>query len=154
MRWLLLGIGPPKDKLASALADQYVRRLKPYGRYEETWLPKGRGSTPEELRHAESEALRKALPDGFRRVVLDERGELLTSPQLAASLEAQALQGQPRFAFLIGGAHGHDPQLREDAHQVLALSRLTLPHALARVLLIEQLYRAMTLLRGEPYHKT
>jgi 23S rRNA (pseudouridine1915-N3)-methyltransferase len=87
------------------------------------------------------------------RVVMDERGQLLTSAELAQQLERWMNSGAKQISFIIGGAAGLEPSLRDSADLLLALSPMTLPHELARVILSEQLYRAMTIIRGEPYHK-
>lgn len=87
------------------------------------------------------------------RVAMDERGELLTSAELSAWLEEWMLRGTRHVAFFIGSAHGLDPTLREECEHTLALSPMTFPHELARAMLAEQLYRAATIIRGEPYHK-
>jgi 23S rRNA (pseudouridine1915-N3)-methyltransferase len=86
-------------------------------------------------------------------VALDEGGRLITSETLADWIDDQMVGGVRYVSFLIGGAHGLDDDVREDASWSLSLSPMTLPHQLARVVLLEQLYRAMTIIRGEPYHK-
>jgi|SRR5687767_12585621 23S rRNA (pseudouridine1915-N3)-methyltransferase len=93
-----------------------------------------------------AERLRAALPKHARIVALDEHGEHLTTVQFAQLLKAET-------AFVIGGPDGLDPGVKKDAFLVLRLSSLTLPHALAQVVLMEQLYRAATLLIGHPYHR-
>jgi 23S rRNA (pseudouridine1915-N3)-methyltransferase len=90
--------------------------------------------------------LRAALPRNARLVVLDERGQDYGTRQFAGLLKSET-------AFVIGGAEGLDPALRQEADILLRLSALTLPHALAQVVLVEQLYRAATLLTGHPYHR-
>lgn len=90
--------------------------------------------------------LRAALPAGARLVALDERGKDLTTVQFSRLLGVET-------AFVVGGPDGLDDKLKQDAHLLLRLSSLTLPHALAQVVLMEQLYRAATLLAGHPYHR-
>ena len=101
---------------------------------------------------AEATRLAAALPARCRRVVLDERGSELTTPDLAQRLE-KWLAGGEDVAFLIGGPDGLDAALKQRAAETLRLSSLTLPHALVRVLLAEALYRAASLLKGHPYHR-
>ena len=96
--------------------------------------------------------LRSRLPRGARLVALDERGRDLGTVQFARQLEAWRREGDP-VAFLIGGPDGLAPDLKREAQLLWRLSALTLPHALAQVLLCEQLYRAATLLAGHPYHR-
>ncbi len=104
------------------------------------------------LLEAEAGRIRGALPRGARLVALDERGRDLSSAQFAAKLRAWAAERAPT-AFVIGGPDGLDPRLKDEAELLLRLSAFTLPHALAQVLLCEQLYRAASLLAGHPYHR-
>lgn len=114
--------------------------------------PRRSGDTPQALQAADSERLRARLGGGERVVVLDERGTALSTAALAERIEAWQHDGRD-VALLIGGADGHSPGLRAQADELVSLSALTLPHALARLLLVEQLYRAYTLLIGHPYHR-
>ena len=99
-----------------------------------------------QLKPAAAGKIRGKIPGNVRLVALDERGKDLSTRQFAALLRAPT-------AFVIGGADGLDPSLRKEASLLLRLSTLTLPHALAQVVLCEQLYRAATLLTGHPYHR-
>ena len=90
--------------------------------------------------------LRAALPKGVRTIVLDEKGRELSTAQFAKLLQAPA-------AFIIGGADGLSAATKSEAHSVIRLSAMTLPHALAQVILLEQIYRAATFLTGHPYHR-
>jgi 23S rRNA (pseudouridine1915-N3)-methyltransferase len=115
--------------------------------------PEPRGSkTREQLLAAEKGRIRDAVPAGSRIVVLDERGDDLTTLKLARRLEAWMQDGRDA-ALLIGGADGLDAELKAQADEQLRLSSLTLPHGLARLLLCEQLYRAVSVLRNHPYHR-
>ena len=115
--------------------------------------PEPRGSkTREQLLTAERGRIRDALPAGSRIVVLDERGDDLTTLKLARRLEAWMRDGRD-VALLIGGADGLDEELKAQADDRLRLSSLTLPHGLARLLLCEQLYRAVSVLKNHPYHR-
>lgn len=93
------------------------------------------------------------LPDGLYVVALDERGRETTSEEFAAWLQRRMTSGGRGICFVIGGADGISQEIAALAKEQLSLSRMTLPHRLARVVLLEQLYRAMTILRGEPYHR-
>ena len=101
---------------------------------------------------AEAQRIDAACPKGARRVVLDERGAAVTTPQLAERLQRWRADGRD-VALLVGGPDGLDATLKAGAGETLRLSDLTLPHALVRVLLAEALYRAGTLLQGHPYHR-
>lgn len=102
---------------------------------------------------AEGALLLARVPGGARRVVLDERGLVLPSPDFAARLAAERDRGTGDLAILIGGADGLDPALRSGADWALSFGAMVWPHALARVMLAEQLYRAATILAGGPYHR-
>ena len=112
----------------------------------------GKKLKPGDAKAAEAEAILGRLKPQDWLVALDERGKLLDSVELSAYL-AKAQGGAKDLLFVIGGDEGLDDSVRGAAHQVMSLSRMTLPHRLARVVLIEQLYRAFTILKGEPYHK-
>lgn len=101
---------------------------------------------------AEAEALLGALPSRGRLIALDERGEDISSSALAALLERCAQDSVTALVFAVGGPYGHAPVVRERAWRVLRLSSLVLAHAVARVVLVEQIYRACTIRKGEPYH--
>jgi len=120
---------------AEAARDGYLERM-PRG-YEVRLL---------QLKPSAAAGLRRRIPARTRLVALDERGRDLTTAQFAALLDAPV-------TFLIGGAEGLDPALKKEASLLLRLSALTLPHALAQVVLCEQLYRAATLRTGHPYHR-
>jgi 23S rRNA (pseudouridine1915-N3)-methyltransferase len=120
---------------AEAARDEYLKRM-----------PRGYEVRLVQLKPSAAGKIRKEIPANTRLVALDERGKDLTTKQFAALL------GEPT-AFVIGGADGLDPVLKKEASLLLRLSALTLPHALAQVVLCEQLYRAATLLTGHPYHR-
>ena len=115
--------------------------------------PEARGSkTREQLLAAEKGRIREHLPNNPRLVVLDERGDDLTTLKLAKRLEAWMQDGRD-VALLIGGADGLDEEFKQKADDKLRLSSLTLPHGMARLLLCEQLYRAVSVLKNHPYHR-
>jgi 23S rRNA (pseudouridine1915-N3)-methyltransferase len=110
----------------------------------------GRSTT--QMLAAEAQRIRAQWSPGFHKVVLDERGQLLTSAEFARSLSSARDEAR-RIAFVIGSADGLDAGIKAEADTLLALSRLTLPHGLVRVMLAEQLYRAVSSLQGHPYHR-
>jgi 23S rRNA (pseudouridine1915-N3)-methyltransferase len=120
---------------AEEARDEYLKRM-----------PRGYEVKLIQLRPSAAGKVRKEIPAHTRLVALDERGRDLTTKQFAALL------GEPT-TFVIGGADGLDPAIRKEASVLLRLSSLTLPHALAQVVLCEQIYRAATLLTGHPYHR-
>lgn len=133
----------------------YTARLRRYCdfafRIVET--PKTWGRLPaSELTRREGELLLELLPSYGAVYLLDERGEQPTSPGLASLLERRLSHGPSQVAFVIGGAYGISGAVKEAYRECLSLSRLTFSHQLVRIILLEQLYRAFTILRGEPYH--
>ena len=136
----VLAIGKLKDPRLDGLCDEYVKRSR-------ALLPIERMSC-----RGDREQQQRAGEGGAPVVLLDERGEQLDTPTLAQWLARWRDDGVRRVDLLIGDAHGFDDAARSRADRVLALSRLTLPHRLAQILLVEQLYRAGTILTGHPYH--
>lgn len=132
--------------------EHYVKRLQRSIDLEVVVLPDaGKGDVGYQQR-AESERILAALRPGERLVVLDERGRSATSPGFAALLGAWRDQGVRQVAFVIGGAYGMTDAVREKADLVLSLSSMVFPHQLVRVLFVEQLYRAFSILQGTGYH--
>jgi 23S rRNA (pseudouridine1915-N3)-methyltransferase len=113
---------------------------------------RGGGKNVDQLMAAEGARILSAIPPRCRTVALDERGRQWTTVKLADSISGWMKNGGDT-AFIIGGADGLDASIKNSADEVLALSALTLPHALARVLLAEQLYRALSLIKRHPYHR-
>ena len=110
------------------------------------------GSSANRARQTEAERILAAVPSGGVKVALDERGKAISTAQLASQIEDWMTQGRD-ICFLIGGADGLDGAVKSKADLVLSLSNMTLPHALVRVVLAEQLYRAMSIIRNHPYHR-
>lgn len=139
-----------------AAAALFEERLSHYARVQVTEVREARKIEGKDVARAiaaEGDALLAAVPKRAVLFALDERGAQPTSEEFSADLASRAVQGESSFAFVMGGALGLDPRVRKAARKTLALSKMTLPHELARVVLLEQLYRAMTIQRGEPYHK-
>jgi 23S rRNA (pseudouridine1915-N3)-methyltransferase len=149
----LLAIGRDRSGLFAPAVDEYLSRLSRTLKVELVELPEARrqAGTPQ-AREEEGATLLARLKPGERLVALDERGEQPSSLELARRLARWQERGQD-VALVIGGADGLAPAVLARADERLSLSRLTLPHRLARLVLVEQLYRAVTILRGEPYHK-
>jgi len=153
VRLRILAVGKDRSGLYQPAVEEYLSRLSRYGKVELVEVPEARrhAGTPQ-AREEEAEALLDRLGPRERLVALDERGPEHTSPELARRLAAWQAGGRD-VALVIGGSDGLSPRLLEKADERLSLSRLTLAHRLARLVLAEQLYRAFTILRGEPYHK-
>ena len=145
MRLHVFTIGKPKLAFARAGVEEYLARLKGSGGVEITELKGGK-------REQES-ALLLERSEGMLRVAMDERGEEVTSKDLAAKISRWELDRVKGVAFLIGGAEGHTEELRRKADWRWSLSKLTLMHELALIVLLEQLYRARSINAGSPYHR-
>jgi 23S rRNA (pseudouridine1915-N3)-methyltransferase len=145
MRIRIVAVGGVKQRAARELCDEYLARISRYSACEEVELS---SAPPAKLAAAFTRATAES-----NVVALDERGEALTSPAFAQRLERLASRGKGVVSFLIGGADGLPRATLDRADERWCLSRLTLPHRLARVVLAEQLYRALTILRGEPYDR-
>lgn len=154
MRLLIVAVGQRVPDWAQTAYDDYAKRFPPELRVEiKTVKTEPRGSkTLETLLAAERARIEAQIPRGTRVVVLDERGTTLTTKALAERLRTWQLEGDD-VAMVIGGPDGLEPAFRQAAHERIRLSDLTLPHALARVLLIEQLYRAWSVNANHPYHR-
>ena len=154
MRLLVVAVGQRVPDWAQAAWDDYAKRLPPELRLELKAVktePRGSRTLPT-LLAAERERIEAAIPKGARVVALDERGTSLSTMALAAKLKAWPLENDA-VALVIGGPDGLDPAFRQGAHERIRLSDLTLPHAMVRVLLAEQLYRAWSINAGHPYHR-
>ncbi len=154
MKLLIVAVGLRVPDWAQTAWDDYVKRFPPELKVElRAVKTEPRGSrTLETLVAAERGRIEAAIPRGTRVVALDERGTSLTTAALAAKLKAWQIESDD-VALVIGGPDGLDPAFRQAAHERIRLSDLTLPHAFARVLLIEQLYRAWSINANHPYHR-
>lgn len=154
MKFTVLTIGHKLPDWAQEACDDYLKRFPPDWKVEVKALkaePR-EGKPVAAIMQAEAARLEAALERGTRRVILDERGTRLTSVQLAERTEAWQHDGRD-VALVIGGADGLDPAFKRTADEAIRLSDMTLPHAMARVLLLEQLYRAWSLQHNHPYHR-
>ena len=151
MRIVIAALGRARRGPIHDLSAEYAKRL--------SWTVDLREVEPKkrldgaELSAHEADLLRAQIPDGAILVAIDERGRDLTSQDFAKTLGRWRDDGRGTVAFLIGGAFGLDPALRAEADLVLSFGKATWPHLLVRAMLIEQVYRAETILVGHPYHK-
>ncbi len=155
MRISLINIA---NKMPAWIVDgerEYLKRIN-HGKYScrliEIKAEKIPHKTSEENMLFEAEKIRRQIPDGSLVIVFDEKGKQFTSVAFAQKLEALA-NIQPNLAIIIGGADGVHPTLKKAAHICISLSSLTYPHALVRVIALEQIYRAITILEKHPYHR-
>lgn len=134
----MAAVGRLRERPLRQVADDYLGRIRRYVRCDEHELRDGA-------------ALGRAMPEAALRVALEVKGETLSSPELALRLERWGATGKGVIGFLVGGAEGLPRPISRAAAVRLSLSPLTLPHRLARIVLYEQIYRALSTLRGEPY---
>ena len=151
---MIAAVGKPRDRHLAAAIDEYETRAARYWPLDVVAVREasGRGVEPEEAKSREGERLLERVPAGAVVVACDERGEQLTSAEFA-KLVSGARESARDIAFVIGGAFGLPSAVRQRATRSIQLAPFTLPHELARLVLAEQLYRAGTIVRGEPYHK-
>jgi 23S rRNA (pseudouridine1915-N3)-methyltransferase len=150
----VIAVGRLKERYWREAADEYLKRLGPYATVRVAEV------ADRDLSHDEAQAVGaegadtlRALPPSAYVVALDRSGRQLSSEQFADWLAAHGLGGRSSIAFVLGGAAGLAPEVLARADERLSLGALTLPHQLARVVLLEQLYRAFRIMRGEPYHR-
>ncbi len=154
MRLTIVAVGQKVPDWAQTAYDDYAKRFPPELKVElKAVKTEPRASkTLENLLAAERQRIEAVIPKGTRVVALDERGTAVTTVALSARLTGWQLSGDD-VAIVIGGPDGLDPAFKQAAHERLRLSDLTLPHAMVRVLLIEQLYRAWSITVNHPYHR-
>lgn len=146
MKWQITAIGKPSLRYAKLGVEEYEKRLR---RYADLTL---QTDTKDQGQEKNSDFL-IARSEGAIRIAMDERGDSWTTGDFAARVRNWQMDGVRKVAFLIGGADGHSESLRKESDHLLALSAFTLQHELALLVLLEQLYRVHTVLRGEPYHR-
>jgi len=158
MRISIFSVGRLKAGPERLLLDRYVERATQSGRslglsVALREFPESRAARAEERTAQEANALVAALPEGARLIVLDERGDAPTSAEFARRIGVWRDDGLANLVFAIGGADGHGPAIRSRAELGIAFGAMTWPHQIVRLLLAEQIYRAMTILSGHPYHR-
>ncbi|TAJ83452.1 MAG: 23S rRNA (pseudouridine(1915)-N(3))-methyltransferase RlmH [Gallionellaceae bacterium] len=155
MKLFILAVGNKMPEWITSGFNEYTKRMPreaALSLIEVKPEPRTTGKTVAQMMEAEAQRINAALPKDVTRIVLDERGAHLSTKQLAQKM-GEWLGGGRDVAFIIGGADGLHESVRGSAQQLLALSALTLPHGMVRVLLAEQLYRAYSLLHNHPYHR-
>lgn len=151
MKLTIICVGSVRGNLRESIRD-YQGRIARYFSLDVIEVPEGRG-TPAVIRTSEAVPIVSRLPRDGRVYALTREGKRFSSRDLASQLEEMANYGPSRAVFVLGGAFGLGEKVLEAADRRVSLSDLTLPHELARAVLFEQLYRAGTIIRGEPYHK-
>jgi len=155
MRITIVAVGRLKERFWTEAADEYLKRLGPYADVrvvEVADRDPGKGGEARALADEGADVL-KALAPGSHVIALEIGGKQVSSEGLSQKLSALGLEGKSNVTFVIGGSHGLSAQVLSRADERVSLGPLTLPHNLARVVLLEQIYRAFRIARNEPYHK-
>lgn len=155
MKVTFLVVGRTIDKHLTTLINDYAERVKHYVPFEMVVVPELKNTkalSAEQQKERESELLQKQLRPGDHIVLLDEGGHEFRSMEFAAYLEKKQAQAARRLVFIVGGPYGFAPAIYALANEKVSLSKMTFSHQMVRLFFVEQLYRAMTILRGEPYH--
>ena len=159
MRITIAAVGRLKRAPERDLCDDYLDRASRLGRQAGVnalailEVPESRLPDAPARKQQEAEQLSARLPDGAKLVCLDERGDVLDSEQFSKLIRSQADDGTPDLVFVVGGPDGLDPDFLKRATNTLSFGRMTWPHRLVRVMLAEQIYRAVTLMVNHPYHR-
>ena len=155
MKITLLSLGKTEEKYLAEGIDLYLKRLKHYIKLETTEIPElknTKGLSQVQQKTKEAELIMKKLNPTDFVILLDERGQELTSLQFADLLNKRMLASTQNLVFVIGGPYGFDNSVYQRANEKLSLSKLTFSHQMVRLFFVEQVYRAFTILKGEPYH--
>jgi 23S rRNA (pseudouridine1915-N3)-methyltransferase len=155
MRIHLLVVGKTNQDFVEKGVSEFVGRLKHYIPFEMEILPDLKNTknfSSEQLKEKEGELILKFIQSGDYIVLLDEHGKEFTSLKLAEYLEKKTHTVPKRLLFIVGGAYGFSQKVYEAANEKIALSKMTFSHQMIRLIFVEQLYRAMTILNNEPYH--
>lgn len=151
----LIVVGKTDSKEVDALVDMYVKRINFYNRFTITYIPDIRNSknlSQAQQKSAEGEAILRLLEPSDRVVLLDEKGSEFRSLEYADWLQKRMNSGVKRLVFIIGGPYGFSDAVYSRANEKISLSKMTFSHQIIRAIFAEQLYRAFTILRNEPYH--
>lgn len=155
MKIVLLAVGKTSTPYIASAVGEYERRINRYLPFEISVIPdlkSSRALTEEVQKQREGAAILASLQPGDYMVLLDERGREMTSREFAADIDLRMVRGLKRLIYVVGGPYGFSPEVYVRADAKLSLSRMTFTHEMVRLFFTEQIYRAMTILRGEPYH--
>ena len=158
MKITLACVGKIKEKYLTAGIEEFTKRLTPFCKLETVAISEERmpedpsPAEKEQVLGRETERLLAVIPQNSYVIVLDVKGKLISSEELAAKFDKLALDGNSHITFVIGGAFGYTDTLRKRADETISFSRMTFTHQMIRLLLIEQIYRAFKISRGEKYH--
>ena len=155
MKGLLIVVGKTTDKRFDAIIQEYVERINHYIPFSVEVVPElknTKGLSQNEQKEREGEAILRSLQAGDYVVLLDEHGSERSSMDFAAWMQKKMAAGLKRLVFIVGGPYGFSPSVHQRGNEEISLSKMTLSHQMVRMFFVEQIYRAMTILNGEPYH--
>lgn len=155
MKATLILVGRTADRRFSELIDEYANRLKHYISFEITTIPELKNTknlSAEQQKSAEAELICKQIQPSDHVVLLDEHGKEFRSIEMADWMKRKMNTVSKRLVFIIGGPYGFSPKIYDIASEKISMSKMTFSHQMIRLIFAEQLYRAMTILNGEPYH--
>lgn len=155
MKVTLLVIGKTDDKLLKELIDKYHKKLNHYARFNYIEIPdpsRRKSIRIDDQKEYEAQKIESLLDKQSRLILLDENGKAFSSRSFSSFIENEGLQGNSNLTFVIGGPYGHSESLKAKAHLLISLSKMTFTHQMVRLIFSEQLYRAFSILKGEPYH--
>jgi 23S rRNA (pseudouridine1915-N3)-methyltransferase len=155
MKITFLTVGKTEDAYLKEGIDKYVKRLKHYTKLaiiEIDELKNTKALTNEQQKAKEAELILKKIAPTDYVILLDEKGVQLSSQQFAGYIDKKAIGSVANLVFIVGGSYGFDPSVYQRANDKLSLSAMTFSHQMVRLFFIEQLYRAFTIIKGEPYH--
>lgn len=155
MKGVLIVVGKTTDKRFEAIIDEYAERVRHYIPFAVEVVPElknTKGLSQNEQKEREGEMIQKSLQAGDYVVLLDEHGTERGSMEFAAWMQKRMAAGPKRLVFIIGGPYGFSDAMHKRGNEKVSLSRMTLSHQMVRMFFVEQIYRAMTILNGEPYH--
>lgn len=158
MKITIACVGKIKEKYLTAGIEEFTKRLTPFCKLETTAISEERmpedpsSAEKEQVLRRETERLLAVIPQNSYVIVLDVKGSQISSEELAAKFDKLALGGNSHITFVIGGAFGYTDALRKRADETISFSRMTFTHQMIRLLLVEQIYRAFKISRGEKYH--
>ncbi len=155
MKTIFLVIGKTTDKRIEQLTDEYIGRISHYMPFRLEVIPELRNAknlSQEQQKEQEAELIKKSLQPGDYIILLDEHGKERRSIEFAQWMQKRMAASPRRLVFIVGGPYGFAPQIHKMAQEEISLSQMTFSHQMIRLLFVEQIYRAMTILNGEPYH--
>lgn len=152
---MLIVVGKTTDKRFEAITQEYIERIRHYIPFTVEVIPElknTKGLSQDEQKKREGELIQKNLQPGDYIVLLDEHGSERSSMDFASWIQKKMAAGPKRLVFIVGGPYGFSDAIHQKGNEEISLSRMTLSHQMIRMFFVEQIYRAMTILNGEPYH--